>query len=189
MTPSATNQEVRPDKLEDKFWQGLYPMYRKKKKLEKDMKVMQKTKAREVYLEALDIGLTDNDAANVTAVYVSSLEFLLPHLQKIQRVLLAGDRSSVRLLKQVPYLYASTELRPFWDYALKNIKKKKSGYSDLHTSIRDKKYLNIVKKNVDAFLTQYNRIMDMHRSAIMQTEFKLQLVVGSDVAKYILSYV
>ena len=191
--PSAVNQEIRPNKLEDKFWKSLYPAFLKKKKWERDMKVIQKAKAKEIYIEALSIGLTEHEAAHQTAIYLSSQDFLLPHIQKYQRLALMGDRASVRFLNTVPYLYTSTELRPFWDYVLKHIKKKKSEYSEIEndpkSSIRHKNYLNIVKKNTETFLTQYNRIMDVYRNAIMQTEFKLQLVIGSDAARLVLSYV
>lgn len=195
--PNAKLQVIPPDEFEDKFWMKLIPSYNKQEKAKKNLKVSHSCMRLRV-VEIIEDGYTEDEAGRMIAEYVSSTEFLSPHLQKIMRARLEGDRLSVRLLTQVPYLYTDTRLRPFFEKTVKTIKSKKKNYLSLHRKkyylwVNDdpkmKSYLKIVRKNTEEFLSLYNRVMDAYRNTIMQTEFKFQLVVGSDIANLILSYV
>lgn len=189
--PNAKLQVIPPDEFEDAFWMKLMPSYNKQDKAKKNLKVSHSCMRLRV-VEIIEDGYTEDEAEQMIAEYVSSTEFLSPHLQKIMRARLEGDRLSVRLLTQVPYLYTDTRLLPFFEKTVKVIKSKQLDYVSLQEENDDpkmKSYLKIVRKNTEEFLSLYNRVMDAYRNTIMQTEFKFQLVVGSDVANLILSYV
>ena len=190
--PNAKLQVISPDEFEDAFWMKLMPSYKKQEKAKKVLKATQYKQAKKDYVALIQDGFTEEETAQMVSAYVSSSDFLLPFVQKIMRARLEGDRSTVRLLTQVPYLYTDTRLLPFFEKTVKVIKSKQLDYVSLQEENDDpkmKSYLKIVRKNTEEFLSLYNRVMDAYRNTIMQTEFKFQLVVGSDVANLILSYV
>ena len=190
--PNAKLQVIPPDVFEDTFWRKLLPSYNKQEKAKKNLKASQYKQAKKDYVALIHDGFTEEETAQMVSAYVSSSDFLLPFVQKIMRARLEGDRSTVRLLTQVPYLYTDTQLRPFFEKTVKVIKSKKLDYDSIQEEDDDpkmKSYLKIVRKNTEEFLSLYNRVMDAYRNTIMQTEFKFQLVVGSDMANLILSYV
>ena len=96
------------------------------------------------------------------------------------------DRKFCNFLRKCPHLYPNLEKSCLkYLYELKNI-----DYLELmlKENVATKKYVNIVMKNVEQFLVQYYSVMNAYKNAMMQTEFKVQLVLGSDVAKYILYF-
>lgn len=187
------NLSLRTDNFEDYFYYKLFPILKNNKKLERDVKKYQKYTAKTIFLNSLDSGFTEEEAIMISADLINSHKFLLPYSQKIQKNRLKGDRTAVRFLKNVQYLYTCTELRPFWENQLDVIKHKLSQYplmrDDPDMSVPVRRYLNIVWKNTLDFIFQYERVIDDYRYSITQTEFKLQLLVGSDAAKEVLSYV
>ena len=104
------------------------------------------------------------------------------------------DHSILNIFKQAPHLYTNTELRSFWEthlkyvYYLKHRLELGEGWNQTQTGL-NKQLLNFVKQDIKQFLKKYYRVTDAYKIAIMQTEFKLQFVLGCDVAMYILSYV
>ena len=105
------------------FWHTLSPMLLNHNKWEKKLKVEQNEFAQDMYFDhLLRCGDTEDEAIAAAIRSASSNDFLKPYIQRFQKITLQGDRSAVRFLKTVPYLYTNTELRPFWEKQLNTIK-------------------------------------------------------------------
>ena len=99
---------------------------------------------------------------------------------------LQSDRKYCNFLRKRPDLYPNLE-KSCLEY-LYDRKNKNYAELNLKENVATKKYMNIVKTNIEQLIVQYYSVTNAYKNAMMQTEFKLQLVLGSDVAKYILYF-
>ena len=140
--------------------------------------------------------VVNDDVAFVSDRYKREIEYVEVKMATNQ---LLYYKSILNVFKHEPHcLYGTTELRTFWDkhlYDVYDLKNRR--YSQIRNLFHKYPFLVLdnkndladVKKLMDQFLVKYYEVSGVYKNAMMQTEFKLQLVLGSDVAKYILSFV
>jgi hypothetical protein len=165
------------------------------KKLKGTLEKVKYNHAKEIFLELTQTGLPE-DAAFIDIIndtlasseYIARKPDLKNAIQNIQHHQLQKIRANVRIYRKVPHLYTDTFLRNiFWNRVI---------YSEeeLNVWFRTNQfctasYSKMVQKNIEDFYTNYQKVMISYNHSIMQTQFKLQLIIGMDVSREILSYV
>ena len=167
---------------------------KQKKKLSEKLEKIQMKYGKQIYDELILEGVPEGNIFEPLTEKLSSIEFiqsnsdLLTAFKNLQHIYLQKSRSNIRIYKKVPHLYTDAELvEPFWSLVYKKIHFNNMFPRFSHTFCTER-YVNIVKKNMIDFKRHYEDVVISYRHSIMQTQFKLQLVLGHDVSREILSY-
>ena len=170
---------------------------RKVKICEKLEKVQMKY-GKQIYDELILAGIPEENIFEPLTEKLSSVQFirskpdLLNAFKNLQHVYLQKNRSNIRIYKNAPHLYTDAELvDSFWSLVYEKLQNKLTiVFPRLNHVLQfcGERYVNIVKKNIRDFKRHYEDVVISYRHSIMQTQFKLQLVLGHDVSREILSY-
>lgn len=167
---------------------------KRKEKLSQKLEKAHMKYGKQIYDELILEGIPEENITELLIEKLSSVEFiwskpdLLTAFKSLQHICLQKSRSNIRIYKKVPHLYTDAELvDPFWSLVYKNIHTNNMFPRFSHTFCTER-YVKIVKKNMIDFKRHYEDVVISYRHSIMQTQFKLQLVLGDDVSREILSY-
>lgn len=104
----------------------------------------------------------------------------------------------LKLFINCPHLYIEPEnagdldiyiLRRFWDSAHYNMNyMEKQIMNTINVSKKEKQISNSTIKNIRKFKKKFIEIKNHYNYAYVMLDFKLQLILGNDMSRYILSY-
>ena len=165
------------------------------KKHKTTLKKVKHNHRKEIFRELTQTGLPEDasfiDMINDTLAsseYIARTPDLKNAMKNIQHHQLQKTRANIRIYRKVSHLYTDSFLREiFWNRVIQITKK------DLNVWFCTKpfctaSYSKIVQKNMQDFCEHYTTTMISYRHSLMQTDFKLQLILGADVSREILSY-